>query len=66
MNSLLGILEQVCHKFLYVFFWCNFAVGCLRLYMMSKITMKLCDFQCLDILRYRLVLNLWYSCVKII
>ena len=24
MNSLLDILEQVCHKFLYVFVWCNF------------------------------------------
>ena len=64
MNSLLDIFEQVCHEFLYVSVWCNFVVGCLKLCIMSKITMKLCDFQCLDILRFRLVLNLWYSCVK--
>ena len=51
VNSLLDILEQVCHKFLYVSVWCNFVVGYLKLCMMSKITTKSCDFQCLDILR---------------
>ena len=51
MNSFLDILEQVCHKFLHVSVWCNFVVGCLKLCMMSKITTKSFDFQCLDILK---------------
>ena len=58
VNSLLDILEQVCHEFLYVSVWCNFVVGCLKLCMMSKITTKSCDFQCLDNLRFRLVVFL--------
>ena len=66
VNSLLDILEQVRHEFLYVSVWCNFVAGCLKLCIMSKTTTKSCDFQCLDILRFRLVLNLWYFCVKII